>query len=195
MSSPTLDEDTIDDLLYLARTSDVPTLQSQISSLTTTHSLSSPATLLTLAIDPSSRNTLLHYAAANGSLPTLAYLLSLLPPSPAGSPTSEARAILDAANDSGNTALHWAALNGHLEAVKTLVEGGADPGVRNGAGRDVIVEAEMSGKEEGSKVAEWLLGAWDGVESGVGAGGDGEEMVDGGGVNETDEKVNGESSK
>jgi uncharacterized protein len=196
MTPPSIDDDTIDDLLYSARTSDVPSLQSQISDLTATHSLSSPSTVLTLAVDPESKNTLLHYAAANGSVPTLTYLLSLLPPSPAGSPSAESRAILDATNASGNTALHWAALNGHLEAVQKLLESGADPGVRNAAGRDVIVEAEMSGKEEGLKVAEWLLGSWDGVENGVGAVGDDEESTDsiGANTNGTNEQVSGKSS-
>jgi ankyrin repeat protein len=57
-------------------------------------------------------------------------------------------------NTSGNTPLHWASLNGHLEAVKLLVQAGADPGVTNRAGHDAVYEAEVNGKEQ---VVEWLL--------------------------------------
>jgi len=41
---------------------------------------------------------------------------------------------LDLQNASGNTALHWATLNGQLDAVKLLVEAGADVTVCNQAG-------------------------------------------------------------
>ena len=57
-------------------------------------------------------------------------------------------------NHSGNTPLHWAALNGHLEAVKLLVAAGADPSIKNNAGKVAAVEAEEAGKDE---VVSWLL--------------------------------------
>lgn len=188
-STAPLTEDEIDELVYLARTADKAALTAEISSLTSRHSLSSPIQVLQLAIEAASGNTLLHYPAANASIEILTYLLTLLPPSPSGTPSQEAASVLNAQNSAGNTPLHWAALNGHLEVVKMLLERGADPGVRNQAGRDVIVEAEMSGKEDGVKVAEWLLGTWEGVETGVGAGADEGELVA-----EEGAKVNGESS-
>ena len=62
--------------------------------------------------------------------------------------------MIDLSNSSGNTSLHWAALNGHFEAVKLLVEAGADISNLNLARHDAVAEAEKSGKVE---VAEWLL--------------------------------------
>lgn len=71
---------------------------------------------------------------------------------------------------------------------------GADPGVRNGQGRDAIVEAERAsevgdegkGKRAG-ECAVWMLENWGGVEEGVGG-------VDGGEEGEVDraDGVNGE---
>jgi uncharacterized protein len=181
MASPTstpitLTEDEVDDLIYFARTAELPSLTSTLSTLSTTHA-SPSSSILSSAIDPSSSNTLLHYPAANGSLPIISYLVSLLPPAPASSPTALASEILNKKNENGNTALHWAALNGHLEVVKALVGAGADPGVLNGAGRDAIVEAEMSGKEGAMGCAVWMLEVWAGAERGVGGA---EEEVDGG---------------
>jgi uncharacterized protein len=167
-----LSEDTIDDLVYLARAGELDELKTEITTLTTTQSCPA-STILLSAIDLASGNTLLHYPAANGSLPITTYLLSILPPSPTGLPAAVSKQILDRKNNSGNTALHWAALNGHLEVVKALVEAGADPGVMNAAGRDAIVEAEMSGKEGADKCAVWMLEHWAGAEQGIGAGEEG----------------------
>lgn len=86
--------------------------------------------------------------------------------------------ILESQNAAGNTPLHWAALNGHLDAVKALVRAGADPSVTNGAGHDVVYEAEVAGREE---VVEWLLVEGKGLDVGIkGMGGEGEWYGTGG---------------
>ena len=83
--------------------------------------------------------------------------------------------ILNAQNKAGNTALHWAALNGHLEAVKVLLEEGADPTITNQRGHDAVYEAELNDKTE---VVEWVLKeGGEGLESGV-AGEEGEPKGD-----------------
>ncbi|KPI36454.1 Ankyrin repeat-containing protein P16F5.05c [Cyphellophora attinorum] len=181
-----LDEEATDDLLYLTRAGDVSELTSLLTSLSTTHSV--PAhTILLSAVDPTSLNTPLHYAAANGHLPITQHLVSLLPDISA-SDTSEARSkIINAQNEAGNTPLHWAALNGHLEVVKALVEAGADPGVKNKVQRSVLVEAEIAGGEKAGECVNWLLGHWEGAEEGNGAAmggadGSGEGSVDGGDI-------------
>lgn len=62
---PGLDEDTIDEILYLARANEAAELGSFLSELSA-QAKQSKADLLTAAIDPSSKNSALHYAAANG---------------------------------------------------------------------------------------------------------------------------------
>lgn len=73
-------------------------------------------------------------------------------------------------NEAGNTALHWAALNGHLECVKLLVQSGADVTMINRAGHDAVFEAEINDK---GSVVDWLLGAVQELESGIGQTGEG----------------------
>ena len=68
-------------------------------------------------------------------------------------------------NDAGNTALHWAALNGRLDCVKLLVESGADVTIINKAGHDAVFEAEINDKGD---IVEWLLGAVEELEKGIG---------------------------
>jgi uncharacterized protein len=73
--------------------------------------------------------------------------------------------ILNVQNKAGNTALHWAALNGHLDAVKVLLEEGADPTITNSRGHDAVYEAEVNDKKE---VVEWVLKeGGEGLEMGV----------------------------
>ena len=79
-------------------------------------------------------------------------------------------------------------MNGHLEAVKVLVAAGADPGVRNEAGRDAVVEAEMSGKEGGKECAEWMLKNRAGLEKGL----DGARETEGEPLPEDAEATNGD---
>jgi hypothetical protein len=61
-------------------------------------------------------------------------------------------------------------MNGHLEVVKVLVAAGADAAITNGAGRDAVVEAEMSSKEKAGECAEWMLKNCEGLDNGVGRG-------------------------
>jgi ankyrin repeat protein len=78
---------------------------------------------------------------------------------------------LNAVNEAGNTPLHWAALNGHLESVKLLVQAGADVTIINRAGHDAVYEAEINDKNE---VVDWLLGAVEELEKGIGQTGEAE---------------------
>jgi hypothetical protein len=88
-----------------------------------------------------------------------------------------ATAFLDAVNDAGNTALHWAALNGHLESVKLLIQSGADVTIINRAGHDAVYEAEINDKNE---VVDWLLGAVEELEKGIGQTGEAASAEDAG---------------
>lgn len=94
--------------------------------------------------------------------------------------------LINAINDSGNTPLHWAALNGHLASVKLLVELGADVTIINQAGHDAVFEAEINDKKE---IVDWLLGAVEELEQGVGMTDDASGTEDHGdqGMDEDDE--------
>jgi ankyrin repeat protein len=89
--------------------------------------------------------------------------------------------VVNRQNKAGNTALHWAALNGHLDAVKVLLEQGADPTIKNARGHDAIYEAELNDKME---IVDWVLkNAGEGLEQGAGvngndAAGNGEGEID-----------------
>ena len=61
----TLDPDTIDDLLFVARTGETSELTDTLSHLATSLS-TTPSTLLLSCIDPDSGNSTLHMASANG---------------------------------------------------------------------------------------------------------------------------------
>jgi hypothetical protein len=60
-----LDEDAVDEILYLARANEPTELASYLSELSA-HTKRSSADLVAAAIDPYSKNGALHYAAANG---------------------------------------------------------------------------------------------------------------------------------
>jgi hypothetical protein len=60
-----LDEDAVDEILYLARANETSELASYLSELSTQTKRTS-AELVAAAVDPYSKNGALHYAAANG---------------------------------------------------------------------------------------------------------------------------------
>jgi hypothetical protein len=184
-----LDEDAVDEILYLARTNEAVELTSYLSELSAQTKRTS-ADLVAAAIDPHSKNGALHYAAANGhngtdleycvlyspGLTRVTDVIKILFSASADKPASE---LLNAVNDAGNTPLHWAALNGHLESVKLLIHSGADVTIINRAGHDAVFEAEINDKKE---VVDWLLGAVEDLENGIGqtgeAAGDADEDMD-----------------
>lgn len=99
-------------------------------------------------------------ATADAFTEAIKFLVSVTIQPPTDNPVSgllqSSSMLVNVPNSSGNTSLHWAALNGHLEAVKLLVDSGADVLAKNNAGHDVAYEAELAGKEV---VVNWLLGA------------------------------------
>ncbi|KAF1847920.1 ankyrin repeat-containing protein YAR1 [Cucurbitaria berberidis CBS 394.84] len=152
-----LDEDAIDEILYLARANEAAELESYLSQLSA--QTKRPTTELVIAaVDPYSKNSALHYAAANGHNDVIKLIFSTSTEKPTP-------ALINAINDSGNTPLHWAALNGHLESVKLLMQSGADVTIFNKAGHDAVFEAELNDKQE---VVDWLLGAVEELEKGIG---------------------------
>jgi len=106
-----------------------------------------------------------HFLTARPSADVLKHLVAL-------EPKKENVGLINAVNDAGNTALHWAALNGHLECVKYLVELGTDVTIINKAGHDAVFEAEINDKGD---VVDWLLGAVEELERGIGKPGEDEE--------------------
>jgi hypothetical protein len=63
----TLTVDEIDDIIYFARSNELPDLQSTLKELATSHSVSE-VEICAAAIDPETQNGPLHYAAGNGHL-------------------------------------------------------------------------------------------------------------------------------
>jgi len=172
-----LTEDEIDDLLYIARANELSELSPYLHALSHTHSAPAAA-ILSSAVDPTSRNSALHYAAANGHLAVVRALLAAFD----GAEPQRA-AFANAQNDAGSAPLHWAAVNGRLDVVKALVAAGARPALLNAAGHDAVFEAERAGRQD---VVEWLLKEGEGLETGVGGGREEE--------GEVEDDGNGESS-
>ncbi|KAH8803200.1 ankyrin repeat-containing domain protein [Xylogone sp. PMI_703] len=164
--APNLSEDEIDDLLYYARTGDLEEFATLRDELCKRENIGpgALAELLRVAKDENSGNGVLHMAAANGHEGFIKDICKRLShPSPQNPAMLE---IINAQNNSGNTALHWAALNGHLEAVKVLLEQGADPTICNQRGHDAVYEAELNDKTD---VVEWVLKeGGEGLEEGLG---------------------------
>ncbi|ORX97166.1 ankyrin repeat-containing domain protein [Clohesyomyces aquaticus] len=167
MSQVALEEDWIDDILYLARVNEASELDSFVAELAT-KTTRSKAEITTAAVDPYSKNSALHYAAANGHIDVIKLLLSYGLDKVTTTASASASGLINAVNEAGNTALHWAALNGHLESVKLLIQVGADVTIINSAGHDAVFEAEINDKKD---VVDWLLGAVEELEKGVGQAG------------------------
>lgn len=70
--SAMLDEDSIDEILYLARANEAQELEQFLSTLSAQSKRSKPE-LIAAAVDPYSKNTAIHYAAANGHLGTVVH--------------------------------------------------------------------------------------------------------------------------
>ena len=191
LTLPTPTPDELDDLIYFARTGDLPSLRSTLETISSTHN-SPLSTILASAIDIDaeglgSQSCLLHWPAANGNLEILRYLLSLVPPKDVAADKS-IPTLVNHRNVNGNTPLHWAALNAHLECVKVLVAAGADAGIVNEVGHDALFEAELGEKEGSKEVVEWMLKNCDGLEKGASG------QVQEGEAKPEDVEANGEDS-
>ncbi|KAI9712583.1 MAG: hypothetical protein M1828_001684 [Chrysothrix sp. TS-e1954] len=178
-----LDQEVVDDLLYFARTNDLPELMTTLPQTAVSQTVSE-ARILQHAIDGESGNSTVHFASANGHIDILRYLAQALASDDAVSATRTEENILTLPNASGSTPLHYAACNGHLECMKLLVQALTDEGDRksfveakNQAGHDAAWEAETAGKEN---CVSWLLGCLDEVDTEHAAGrnleGDGEHV-------------------
>ncbi|KAI1313239.1 ankyrin repeat-containing domain protein [Xylaria venustula] len=145
--APSLSEEEIDDLIYLARAGEDTELAELLQEFAT-RATATIADVLAAAREEQSKATCLHMAAANGHAKTVTLILSHLPvptkaskPAPGPSDLEEAEsaqgaaqgepAYIDAPNAFGNTALHWACLGGHLDIVKLLLSRGASPATAN----------------------------------------------------------------
>ncbi|KAK5637158.1 hypothetical protein RRF57_012870 [Xylaria bambusicola] len=143
--APSLSEEEIDDLVYLARTGEGAEFTELLQELATRESATA-VNILTAAREEQSKATCLHMAAANGHAKTVTLILSHLPvptkkSTAAVAPPEDTEsektiveaepAYIDAQNSFGNTALHWACLGGHLDIVKLLLSRGASPAVAN----------------------------------------------------------------
>ncbi|KAF2703457.1 ankyrin [Pleomassaria siparia CBS 279.74] len=184
MPGVSLDEESIDEILYLARANETSDLEAYLSELST-QTGHSRADLVTAAVDQHSKNGALHYAAANGHADVIKLLLSYSGEKVDTSPPG----LINAINDAGNTPLHWAALNGHLESVKLLIQAGADVTIINKAGHDAVFEAEINDKKD---VVDWLLETVEELESGVGPVGGSSSDMD---QDEKTEEVDNEADK
>lgn len=170
LTLPTPTPEELDDLIYYARTGDLPALRSTLDTVSSTHNLPL-STILASAIDIDadglgSQSCLLHWPAANGNLEVLRYLLSLLPTKEVAADKS-APTLVNHRNVNGNTPLHWAALNARLDCVKCLVGAGANAGVVNEVGHDALFEAELGEKEGSKECVEWMLKNCDGLDKGT----------------------------
>ena len=88
--------------------------------------------------------TPLHYAATKGSVPIIRELL-------------DKHAYIDAESPNGTTPLMMAAMYGTPEAVKTLLEAGADPTIKNNLG---LTAKDFASTMERNKESAALIGAF-----------------------------------
>lgn len=154
--SMSLKLDEVDDLLYFARVNEANDLQQTISELAQEYH-SSAENIISLAIDPDSGNSILHFVSANGFSDLLKSLLAQVQnQTESNGEKTPVSPLINKANSQGNTALHWAAYNGHLDVVKILVDAGADMWIKNFAGHLAFFEAERA---ENNEVVQYLLTA------------------------------------
>lgn len=142
-----LTEEQIDDIMFDARGGELESIQEFFKAQ------EKPTETLKSIKDQYTESTPLHYAAANGHIDVVKFLLELF-----GDDSEAQKELLAVQNDSGNTALHWAALNGNLDIVKLLCEAKADPFIKNESGQDVLYAAENFDKED---VIDYLLMNYD----------------------------------
>jgi ankyrin repeat protein len=88
--------------------------------------------------------TALHYAAINGRVSLIQYLL-------------DHHAYIDALSPNGTTPLMLAARAGHIQAVKLLLDRGAEMSLKNAVGMTVIEFAESGNQSE---IADGLKSRW-----------------------------------
>lgn len=177
-AGPLLDEDTIDDILYLARIGDLDGLKSSIAGASAQHQGTPALRILHAARNHVTGNGVAHLAAANGHLDVLKYVQESdvgetsemsrdSRPSLALEDADQAlsRSLLTCQNFSGSTPLHYASVSGALEAVKMLVNTllSCNPiliesfiRAKNNAGKTAVYDAECANKDH---VVGFLLGA------------------------------------
>ncbi|KAI4213089.1 MAG: hypothetical protein LQ351_004243 [Letrouitia transgressa] len=154
---PSLTDDQIDDLLYLARTNSLSDLRETVSTFSKSQNTSSHNILLA-TIDRESGNSLLHMTSANGCMGSLISLITTHP-SPFANTKANLLVILRRSQLPSPPFFYI-----FKHAVKALIGAGADPAIRNGTGHDAVYEAEVGGKDE---VVSWLLKEGEGLEKGV----------------------------
>lgn len=86
----------------------------------------------------------LHYAATNGHVPVIRLLL-------------DKNAYIDAASPNGTTPLMMAAHYGSSDAVKLLLESGADPVLKNIQGLSALDFANRAGNEDSAAMIQKFI--------------------------------------
>ena len=160
--SPTfsVDDDAIDDLLYLARTNALIDLKAELETHGSRH-LTTSAQILQSVRDPYTGNGIAHHAAANGHISILDYVRAieaderLAADGTASDSVATPRSLFSSINEQGSTPLHYAAVNGQLQAVEVLLSHPdwaekkgrrrAYVEMRNDAGRTARDEADHQG--------------------------------------------------
>lgn len=138
-------DQSLEDFVYFVRSGDLDELD---------QFLSQHSGWNILVKEEESGNTVFHYAAANGHLEILRYLVehmkkdqNLSQKQTDATENEPQTHFLNIQNQQGNTPLHWACVTGNLEIFKFLVEEGADPFLENCQSKNCIEEAASCGHE------------------------------------------------